>query len=226
MALDAASPSHFDLYDPYDYCRGRALELVRKQIGDLPESVAECWFFLGDFARLINHCFPDRKLFLYDTFEGHDEGEAAQALRDGYYCDFTEEKLRDSVEQVYKNGSRQAFNLPEDASSSQVADCVVARMPFPEKCIPRVGLFPDTAALDGEEKFVFVSLDINFRESMRSGLELFYPRLHDVGVIFAHDYNSPYFFGVRKAVEETEENLGSFKKFPLPDSAGTLVIVK
>ncbi|MDR1267241.1 MAG: hypothetical protein LBJ70_02545 [Holosporales bacterium] len=47
-----------------------------------------------------------------------------------------------------------------------------------------------------------------------------------MGVIFVHDYNSQEFLGVRKAVAKAEELFGPFKKIPLSDPGGTLVIVK
>ena len=33
---------------------------------------AEAGVFEGDFAKWINQYFPDRKLYLFDTFEGFD----------------------------------------------------------------------------------------------------------------------------------------------------------
>lgn len=36
--------------------------------------VAEAGVFQGNFAKVINANFPDRKLYLFDTFEGFDKG--------------------------------------------------------------------------------------------------------------------------------------------------------
>lgn len=41
--------------------------MIRKNISS---SVAEAGVFRGEFAKYINQFFPDRKLYLYDTFEG------------------------------------------------------------------------------------------------------------------------------------------------------------
>jgi hypothetical protein len=46
------------------------------------------------------------------------------------------------------------------------------------------------------------------------------------GVIFVHDYNDPVWTGVKHAVHDVEKVFGLFKKIPLPDSNGTLAIVK
>ena len=38
----------------------------------LDGSVAECGVYKGEFASVINRCFYDRKLYLFDIFEGFD----------------------------------------------------------------------------------------------------------------------------------------------------------
>ena len=40
---------------------------------NLNGSVAECGVFRGDSAKYINEFFPDKKLYLFDTFEGFSE---------------------------------------------------------------------------------------------------------------------------------------------------------
>ena len=40
-------------------------------------SVAEGGVFEGDFAAVINECFPDRTLYLFDTFNGFDDKDLA-----------------------------------------------------------------------------------------------------------------------------------------------------
>ena len=42
-------------------------EIYRKNIGG---NVAEAGVYQGEFASLMNKYFPDRKLYLFDTFEG------------------------------------------------------------------------------------------------------------------------------------------------------------
>ncbi|MDR1266853.1 MAG: hypothetical protein LBJ70_00490 [Holosporales bacterium] len=70
MAYDRVSPHASGLEEYYNYVRYRALELVRDELKEVPGSVAEFGVHLGDFAFMINRCFPDRKLFLYDMFDG------------------------------------------------------------------------------------------------------------------------------------------------------------
>ena len=63
---------HFKLtdYEP----RAAALELIAREIYryNIEGSTAELGVFKGEFSRFINHYFPDRKLYLFDTFEGFD----------------------------------------------------------------------------------------------------------------------------------------------------------
>src|SRR6476660_1369139 len=55
-----------------DYIRLATLELVSNEIyrKNLPGNVAELGVYKGGFAKHINAYFPDRKFYLFDTFEG------------------------------------------------------------------------------------------------------------------------------------------------------------
>ena len=76
-------------------------------------------------------------------------------------------------------------------------------------------------------KFIFVSIDVDFEDSIYAGLDFFYPRLVDRGVIYLHDYNTAKLHGVKKAVKRYErDNNLLMKSIPLADRAGTLVIIK
>src|SRR4029079_18426640 len=58
-----------------DYIRLSTLELVAYEIdrNNILGSVAELGVYKGKFARYINQLFPNRKLYLFDTFMGFDE---------------------------------------------------------------------------------------------------------------------------------------------------------
>lgn len=77
------------------------------------------------------------------------------------------------------------------------------------------------------ELYAFVSIDVDFEDSIYEGLRFFYPRMNDRGVIFLHDYNSAFLSGVKSALKRYEQELGFLlRKIPLADRAGTLAIVK
>jgi O-methyltransferase len=185
----------------YDYVRLSTLELVSHEINSrgLAGSVAEVGVYKGKFARYINQYFPDRSFYLFDTFEGFDQRDVAR-----------------EVEQNYSTGTQ---NFSDTSVGS-----VLKRMPFPNKCIPKVGFFPDSA--NGiVDSFVFVSLDADLYEPIYAGLSFFYPKLVRGGYIFIHDFNNENYKGSRKAVEQfCSENGISF--VPIPDSGGSAIVGK
>lgn len=191
----------------YDYFRFRTFEFLAEEIvaAGIDGAVAELGVFNGTFAALINEKFLNRSLYLFDTFEGFDplEAEAEKA----------KERCDDSFIMLHKNSS---------------VETVLKNLPYPEKAIICKGFFPDSIIDEArEEKFAFVSLDVDFEESTYQGLEFFYPRLTERGYIMIHDYNTYFLDGVKKAVERYEQKLGvSLKKVPIADRAGTVVVVK
>jgi len=194
-----------DMLYKEDYVRVRTLIMVAnviKQYGIAGE-VAELGVFRGDFARCINRTFQDRKLFLFDTFEGFDPLEAEEEQK--------QKTCNDSFIGAFKDTSVQT---------------VLRKMLYPENVVIKKGYFPES--LEGlEEKFAFVSLDVDFEESTYQGLQYFYPRMNKGGYIFVHDYNYAFFDKVSKAVRRYEvDNNIVLKKVPLCDYDGTVVIVK
>lgn len=186
----------------YDYFRYRTFELIADQIKDLEGDVAEVGVYKGNFARIINQKFPDNTFYLFDTFEGFEEEEAAKELAKGN-CneEFIERFKETSVE------------------------LVISLLKFPEKCIIRKGFFPQTAQ-GIETKFKFVSMDVDFEDSIYESIRYFYPRLVKGGFIFIHDYNEGMLKGVKNAVMRYEECCGAMIKIPIADKCGTLIITK
>ena len=59
--------------DPVRYgALALALETVRN---DIPGSLAEVGVYKGDLSHFIHRALPERKLYLFDTFEGFPEGD-------------------------------------------------------------------------------------------------------------------------------------------------------
>lgn len=167
----------------------------------LQGSVAEVGVFQGEFAQYINVAFPDSKLYLFDTFEGFDANEALNEVKNG--------NCTDSFVSAYKN-----TNVKK----------VIEKMQYLEQIEIKQGYFPES--LNGlEDIFKFVSIDVDFEESIYHALEYFYPRMVRGGYIFVHDYNSSL-RGVEKAVDRYESQYGFLNKMPLCDANGTLVIMK
>jgi len=86
------------------------------------------------------------------------------------------------------------------------------------------GYFPETFDLENEV-FAFVSIDADLYDPIKSGLEIFYPRLSKGGYIMVHDYNNIVYGGAMRAVQEyCDKNLISY--VPIPDVAGSIIITK
>lgn len=152
--------------------------------------------YRGDFAALLNRVFPDRPLYLFDTFSGFDKTELA------HEGDHTHTK---------------------DFSNTSI-DLVMGKMTHPGRCLVRTGVFPKTT--DGiSDQFVFVSIDADLFDPTYAGLRFFFPKLVRGGYIFIHDFNNHDWPGVAKAVRQyCSENELSF--LLLPDVNGTAVTTK
>ena len=62
---------------PGDWVRLKTLEAICRELKDVPGAVAELGVFRGEFAAAMNALLPERRLYLFDTFEGFDPAEAA-----------------------------------------------------------------------------------------------------------------------------------------------------
>lgn len=188
-----------------DYTRYRTFELAADEIlsGNIKGAVAEIGVYRGDFAKLINLKFPNRKIYLFDTFEGFDKNEYDKELKKGY------------VDSAAKNNF-----------DNISIEYVINRMPHKDNCIIKKGYFPDSAIGLENEKFAFVSIDVDLETSIYNSLDFFYPRLSEGGYLFIHEYNHSYFTGVKSAVKKYEDNYGYMKKVPLSDFCGTLIVTK
>lgn len=67
-ALSASALQEQDLSN--DYVRLSTLELLCRRLGQVSGAAAELGVYRGFFARCINLLLPDRKLYLFDSFEG------------------------------------------------------------------------------------------------------------------------------------------------------------
>ncbi len=150
----------------------------------LKGNVAEGGVCEGVFARKINELFPDRKLYLFDTFEGFDERDTTIEHEKGY----------------------SNFSAGYLAISSE--EKVRVSLPHPENAVIRKGYFPETA--EGiDDEFVFVNLDFDLYKPTYDGLNFFYPKMVKGGVIICHDFFDDDYLGVKNAVDKFCEEHGN-----------------
>lgn len=184
-----------------NYIRISTLELVAQEIYEkqVPGAVAELGVYKGEFAKYINRIFPDRKFYLFDTFEG-----------------FKEEDVKVEQSNNYSTGT-------QDFGNTSV-EHVLGKMQHRVQCEIRKGWFPES--LQGlEDNFCFVSLDADLYKPIYDGLEYFYPRLNRGGYIFVHDYNNSGYEGAKAAVREFCDKQG-IGYTPMTDSWGSVIIAK
>lgn len=174
-----------------------ASEIRRRKIEG---AACELGVYRGEFAAEISREFPDRALYLFDTFSGFDDRdigfEDAKPKRD--FADTDEETVRRAL-------------------------------PNPEKAVFVKGYFPESLEeLEGSDglRFAFASIDPDLYRPALEGLRYFYPRLAEGGMIMIHDYTSAQFPGIKKAVDEYAAECGGLTPVPLMDLHGTAVIVK
>jgi len=189
------------VYSDGDFVRNAALELAAREIGerDVPGAVAELGVFRGSYAKLINRAFPDRKLYLFDTFEGFDPKE-------------------------HDADQEQGFISKADDFSGTSVDLVLRKMRCPQNCIVIKGKFPDSS-VGVEDTFAFVSIDCDLYQPTYAGLIYFWERLAAGGFIFIHDYQNSIYSGVKAAVRSFCDQQGIAYAF-MADMCGSAVIAK
>lgn len=136
--------------------------------------MAEVGVYRGGSAKLICEAKGDRKLHLFDTFEGlpqvsnKDTHFGTKYWQDGQFSDTSEGQVR----QYLKS--------------------------YPNVYVYK-GLFPQTAEPVTNSKFSFVHLDVDLYKSTLDCLNFFYPRMIRGGIILTHDYHTS---GVQSAFKE------------------------
>ena len=160
--------------------------------------IAEVGVFKGTTARLFHQAFPDKEILLFDTFKGFDERD---------------------INNQKENSKAEIGGW--DASLTNVQDFVgESRL---VQLIP--GYFPDTTKnIDPNNRYALVHLDADLYNPQISGLEYFYPRMTQGGVIIIHDCNNEY-FGSKKALDEFFLDK-SETPIIIPDKSGSAVVVK
>ena len=202
MYLDLAGTREAADQLPRDFVRDQAFRLAARQIADMgvKGAVAELGVWQGDQARLLNDLFPDRPLYLFDTFSG-----------------FAEQDLGPEA------GRQFSSSVVGDFANTSIP-LVMSKMPHPGNVHIVQGFFPATT-LGIDARFAFVSLDVDLHDPILAGLEWFYDRLSHGGYIFVHDYNNRRYQGVRAAVDQFVRSRQACC-VPLPDFAGSVVITR
>ncbi len=124
-----------------------------------PGAFAEVGVFQGGSARIICEAKGDRRLDLFDTFEGlpaTTDKDAGVHQANQYTCSL------ESVQEYLKNYPNVHYHK---------------------------GLFPDSTHDVPEQTYAFAHFDVDLYASTRACLEYFYPRMIPGGIMLSHDYD-------------------------------------
>ena len=164
-----------------DYCRLGMLYLLMQEVKNrkVAGELAELGVYKGDFSKYLNREFSDKKLYLFDTFDG-----------------FPQDHLFENVTKGYSS----AEDIVNSSFSDTSVKTVMDKMLYPEQVVICKGVFPNTIPKNsGDIRYAIVSLDCDLYSPILEGLRYFYPRLSSGGYIMIHDYNNIKFSrGIKK----------------------------
>ena len=155
------------------------LKLAREALENAGDFV-ELGCYKGDTSLLLAEVLKgsDKRLWIYDSFEGLPEKSGADESVLG-------ENFRGGELYVSKREVKERF--------------LRAGLPLP---VIKKAWFADLRDEDLPGKIAFAFLDGDFYESIRDSLRLVTPRMVDGGIMIVHDYTNPALPGVKKAVDE------------------------
>lgn len=148
-----------------------------RQALHLPGDIWECGVYKGGTAAMMaavlrDSARPDKKLFLFDTFQGMPETDAKKDLhRQGDFRDTSIEAVR-------------AYVGNDDL------------------CVFRPGFIPDTFKDLESATIAFAHIDLDIYKSILDCLNFVWPRLSFGGFLVFDDYGFPSCPGARAAVDE------------------------
>lgn len=136
--------------------------------------IAELGVYKGGSLKYLAERHPDRNITGFDTFEGLPE----------------------------KDWNESEVHVPGDFNDNSL-EAVQEYLKDHKNITLIKGYFPESADSIADQKFSFVHIDFDFYQGMKSGIEFFYPRLVEGGIIVLDDYGWPNCPGVKQALDES-----------------------
>ncbi len=157
----------------------KILELARS-VFDVPGDYVEFGCYAGDTSLMLAEILvgSEKKLYLYDSFEGLPEKSSQDASDAGR--DFVKGALAVSKKDVKARFLRAGLMVP----------------------VIKKAWFNELTSEDVPDKIAFAFLDGDLYESIRDSLRLVEEKMAEKAVIIVHDYANPALPGVAKAVDE------------------------
>ena len=180
--------------------RNTWLECYAELHNDWKYAVAEGGVFRGGFSAVINRCFPNSKLYLFDTFESFDNRDLDIDRKMGF------------------------SDVDRGAFTNTSVEIVLSKLEHKENVEIHKGFFPETAK-DVSDTFCFVNLDFDLYQPILEGLRFFYPQMVNKSIILIHDYYDFSLPGVKQAIEDYEKEIGhELIKFPIGDNESMAIL--
>ena len=157
----------------------KIIEIAKEQVG-APGDFVELGCYKGDTSLLLAEVLgdSDKKLWIYDSFEGLPEKSTEDASVIG-------ENFKGGELFVTKREVKERF--------------LRAGLPVP---IIKKAWFKDLQDEDLPEKIAFAFLDGDFYDSIKDSLKLVESKMNSGAKMIIHDYNNEALPGVKKAVDE------------------------
>ena len=152
----------------------RFLEKISMSIlnANIAGDIAECGVYQGGSARLLATIFSQKKIMLFDSFEGMIES--------------------DILQHGHKKG---------DFSNTSVEN-VKNYLKDKPNCSLYPGWIPDSTTFLTNETFSLVHLDLDLYQSTKAAIEIFWPRLSHHGAMVFDDWEWQHCPGVKQSIHE------------------------
>lgn len=108
-----------------DYVRLASLELICKRLTDVAGAAAELGVYRGEFAKYINRLMPERRLYLFDSFEGFAENAGAWSSFQAAHKNTAVERVLALMPKPEKVIIRQGF-FPDSLDGLEEQFCFVS----------------------------------------------------------------------------------------------------
>jgi len=145
------------------------------QVHDVPGDIVEFGTATGHTARIVA-LSSKKRLFLYDSFQGLPE----KGEKDGDSSEYVKGSIKTDEYQIYETFDNFGLETP----------------------YVKGAWFKDLSEYHLPENISLALLDGDFYESIKTSLELVYPRLSPGGKCLIHDYFHTKLPGVKAAVDE------------------------
>ncbi len=181
----------------------KALEYINHN--NVPGDLVECGVWRGGngmlMAAMLDHLGDtQRKIYLYDTYEGMTEPGAPDVELFGHHA----------RERLQNESKQQADSVWCMASLEEVKHNISLEKLSPERFVFVQGRVEETIPNTIPDHIALLRLDTDWYESTRHELLHCYPRLASQGVLIIDDYG--HWKGARKA---TDEYFQSLERIPL-----------